>query len=230
MTHPTELLPGYVLGDLDASELASVEAHLSGCAPCRAELARLRDALFLLAADLPDTAVPGGAWERLQARRPPSGGQRGTRAVGSAALSSPRPRWPWLAAAAVLMLALNPLTTRLVTAPFQQTTAERWEAQGASRLTLRSPDGQAFGTLLVRLDGQALVVLARPAPAGQVYQAWGRRDSGTAARPPVSLGLTGGTVLQVGWRGYASLGISVEPAGGSPAPTRPLGRITLPGV
>ena len=39
MIHPTELLPEYVLGDLDAPELESVEAHLTVCAPCRTEVA-----------------------------------------------------------------------------------------------------------------------------------------------------------------------------------------------
>lgn len=229
MTHPTELLPGYVLGDLEQPELESVEAHLSGCSTCRAEVARLRDALFSLADDLPDAALPSGGWERLQARRAAGAIPLTTQPPLRAVPRLHRPRWPWLAAAAVVVLALTPLTTRLMTAPSPQTTAERWEAQGASRLTLASPDGQAFGTLLVRPDGQALVILARPAPAGQVYQAWGRTGSGTGARVPVSLGLTGGTALQVGWRGYASVGISVEPAGGSPAPTRPLGRVALPG-
>lgn len=230
MIHPTELLPGYVLGDLDAPELESVEAHLTVCAPCRTEVARLRDAVFSLADDLPEAAVPTGTWERLQARRTAGAIQHPTQPTPTVVPRLHRPRWPWLAAAAVLVLALNPLTIRLMTPPSPQTTAERWEAQGASRLTLASPDGRAFGTLLVRSDGQALVILTRPAPAGQVYQAWGRTGSGTGARVPVSLGLTGGTVLQVGWRGYASVGISVEPAGGSLAPTRPLGRVALPGV
>ncbi|THF68354.1 hypothetical protein E7T06_16985 [Deinococcus sp. Arct2-2] len=229
MTHPTELLPGYVLGDLTGPELESVETHLSGCADCRAEVARLRDALFSLADDLPDAALPSGAWQRLQARRTVSAVPRRSHRPLSVAPRLQRPRWPWLAAAAVVVLALGVITTRPFTEPSQQATAAQWEAQSVRRVMLTAQGSEPFGTLFVRPDGQALVVLTRPAPTGQVYQAWGRRGNGPDAGVPVSLGLTGGTVMQVGWRGYASVGISVEPAGGSPAPTQPLGRVALPG-
>lgn len=228
--HPTDLLPGYVLGDLDGSEADTVETHLAACPACRAEVARLRDALFSLADDLPGAALPDNAWDRIQARRLIA--TPGTSKLWQPVGRSPhgqRGRWPWLAAAAVIVLALGTIGTRLMTAPSQQATVQQWEARGASRLTLASGDGQAFGTLLVRADGQALVVLLTPAPDGQVYQAWGRQTDAVQARKPVSLGFTGGTVMQVAWRGYASVGISVEPAGGSPAPTHPLGRVTLPG-
>lgn len=226
--HPTDLLPGYVLGDLDGSEADTVETHLAACPACRAEVARLRDALFSLADDLPGAALPQGAWNRIQARRLTTVPSKLQQPVGRSPHHQ-RPRWPGLAAAAVIVLALGTVGTRLMTAPSQQATVQQWEARGASRLTLASRDGQAFGTLLVRADGQALVVLLTPAPDGQVYQAWGRRADGVQARRPVSLGFTGGTVMQVAWQDYASVGISVEPAGGSPAPTHPLGRVTLPG-
>ena len=70
--------------------------------------------------------------------------------------------------------------------------------------------------------------LGRQAAPGQVYQAWGRRASGPRTGVPTSLGLTGGTMLEVSWRGYDSVGVSTEPTGGSPAPTHPLGRTRLP--
>ena len=57
-----------------------------------------------------------------------------------------------------------------------------------------------------------------PLPAGRVYQAW-RIDGGT----PVSLGLVQtntGSVAMVGdLEGATAVALSVEPAGGSPAPT-----------
>ncbi|MFD1730851.1 hypothetical protein ACFSC4_06790 [Deinococcus malanensis] len=108
----------------------------------------------------------------------------------------------------------------LVTPPTLQTDVTRWEAQGAVRLPLSTRTGEIFGTLWVREDGQALVVLNRPAPAGQVYQAWGRQAGDTQAAVPVSLGITGNTVMQVRWQGYGSVGISIEPAGeAGPHPT-----------
>lgn len=227
--HPTDLLPEYVLGDLDRVETDAVETHLSTCPACRAEVARLRDALFSLADDLPGAAPPSSTWNRIQARRSAISPGKFRQPVGMSPHRQ-RPRWLWLAAAAVIVvLVLGTVATRLVGAPSQQATVRQWEARGASRLTLSSRDGQAFGTLLVRTDGQALVVFRTPAPDGRVYQAWGRQASGALTEMPVSLGFTGGTVMQVAWQGYASVGISVEPAGGSPAPTHPLGRVVLPG-
>ncbi|CAM3877653.1 Regulator of SigK [Deinococcus saxicola] len=235
--HPTDLLPGYVLGDLDGVETGTAETHLSTCPVCRAEVARLRDALFSLADELPGSAPPGRTWSRIQARRsaisPDRSQQPDARSPGSRSPAGrpplrQRPQRLWLVAAATVVLALGTVVVRLVDAPSQQAVVRQWEAQGASRLTLSSRDGQAFGTLLVRTDGQALVVFRTPAPNGRVYQAWGRQASGALTEGPVSLGFTDSTVMQVAWRGYASVGISVEPAGGSPAPTHPLGRVTLP--
>lgn len=217
--HLHDLLPGYVLGDLEPQDLAQVAAHLPGCAACRTEVARLREALFSLAGDLPAAEAPPGSWERLQARR------------GAVRPLSPQPlRWAWLAAAAaVVLLAVGGDAGWRALNPSAQASAKRWEAQGATRLTL-SHGGEPFGDLLVRPDGQALVVLRRPAPAGQVYQVWGRRTDGPRASAPLSLGVTGGTVLQVVWTGLDSVGVSLEPPGGSPAPTHPLGRATLPKI
>jgi len=57
-----------------------------------------------------------------------------------------------------------------------------------------------------------------PLPAGRVYQAW-RIDGGT----PVSLGLvetnTGSVAMMGDLEGASAVALSVEPAGGSPAPT-----------
>jgi len=90
-------------------------------------------------------------------------------------------RWLGPAAAAVIVLALGTIGTRLMTAPSQQATVQQWEARGASRLTLASRDGQAFGTLLVRADGQVahLAWVARP------------RDETADARPIGRRGLLG---------------------------------------
>ncbi|UBV44385.1 anti-sigma factor (plasmid) [Deinococcus taeanensis] len=225
MTHPTELLAGYVIGDLDVQDVRTVEAHLTGCAACCAEVGRLRDALMSLADDLPDAAVPGGTWARIQARR-----QAGAPDAPVARAPLRRPRRPWLWLAAALGLIFTSVLTRLAPAPSTQGSIQQWQAQGAVKLTLTGQDGQAFGLVLVRPDGQALVVLDRRAPDGQVYQAWGRRAGAAPPAAPVSLGLTDGTVLQVDWRGFSSVGVSVEPGGGSPVPTRPLGRVTLPGA
>jgi hypothetical protein len=89
MTCHTRMLLGvYVLGAADARERRRVEAHLPGCAGCRAELARL-EPLPTLLADVPDDMLAASPPPGLTAGMPP-GRERGR---------SGRP-WRALAAAA----------------------------------------------------------------------------------------------------------------------------------
>jgi hypothetical protein len=90
----------YLLGAADASERLRVEAHLPGCAACRAELARLAPLPGLLARVPPDLrlaapapavfslAAPGPVAAPARARRGPP---RGVLAPGRPRRS--RPRW-----------------------------------------------------------------------------------------------------------------------------------------
>jgi len=59
MTHPEELLAGYVDGTLSPSERDVVDAHLPGCAQCREELS-LASAVVPTLASLPEVPVPLG--------------------------------------------------------------------------------------------------------------------------------------------------------------------------
>ncbi len=88
--------------------------------------------------------------------------------------------------------------------------------------TLRAEDGRFLGRVVLTGDGEALLVLAAPPPPGKVYQAWGH-----TAKGPVSLGITAGRVLRVRTAGFQAVGVSLEPPGGSPRPTHPLGRVPL---
>lgn len=102
MTHPEELLAGYVDGTLSHTERAVVDAHLPGCATCRDELDLARQAVTALAT-LADEPVPFGvtgpvlaeAGRRFEQRRA-VGWQRFQWGAGLAA-----------AAALVLVVAVN---------------------------------------------------------------------------------------------------------------------------
>jgi hypothetical protein len=59
MTHPEELLAGYVDGALPAPDRASVDAHLAGCSRCRHELA-LASAARSALGSLPEVPAPQG--------------------------------------------------------------------------------------------------------------------------------------------------------------------------
>ena len=66
MNHPFELLAGYVDGALPEGERAVVDAHLRGCAECRADLGLAREARQALAS-LADEPVPAGVGARATA-------------------------------------------------------------------------------------------------------------------------------------------------------------------
>jgi predicted anti-sigma-YlaC factor YlaD len=101
MTHPEDLLADYVSGSLSAPELATVEAHLSTCSRCTADLALARAARASLRA-LPEVPAPTGV---------------ASRAIEAARETDGRGRAPyrWLgvaAAAAVVALAVVALQHR----------------------------------------------------------------------------------------------------------------------
>lgn len=66
MTHPEELLAGYVDGTLEHEERAFIDAHLGGCALCRDEIELAQGARTALVA-LQDAPVPYGLTDRVLA-------------------------------------------------------------------------------------------------------------------------------------------------------------------
>jgi hypothetical protein len=117
----------YVLGAADTSERLRVEAHLPGCAACRAELARLAPLPGLLARVPPDLrpASPGPAASSPAASSPaapgpvaaPAGVRRGP-SRGVPAPGRPRPSRPrWAVALAAVAAAVAGLAGGYLLAP-----------------------------------------------------------------------------------------------------------------
>lgn len=116
-----ELCAGYVLGSLEPSERATLEAHLaSGCPECEAELARLTAGAFALASSVPSHRAPAHLKARILGAVESQAAQddRDMRPA-PAPIPLPRPRraaprsWSWAIAAAVL-LALIGITWQVV--------------------------------------------------------------------------------------------------------------------
>ena len=102
MTHPDELLAGYVDGALGDDERAVVDAHLASCETCRQELDLARGAVAALAS-LPDVPVPFGVTGPVLA-------EAGRRFERRRALVWQRVQWAGglaAAAALVLVVAIN---------------------------------------------------------------------------------------------------------------------------
>ena len=231
-----DLAAPYALGSLTPEERARFEAHLAGCAICRAEIQTHRDVASLLAHAAPEATPSPELRERIlrEARK--------VRPIGSRTAAR-GPLVPWLAAAACLVLALgagyaylreraaHSDITRLLAAA-----ADTIAARDSLVATLLSPDvgtaalaatGKPPSARLYWSPARHRVVVAvfdlAPAPAGRTYQLWA-----IAQGKPVSLGifntsasgrLTAALDVPPGLRFEVSA-VTEEPAGGSPQPTQ----------
>lgn len=222
-THVLELLPDYALGCLDEDEADLVARHLAGCPLCRAEAEAYQAVAGQLALAAPDVAPPPHLKERLMER---------VRTSRPAAPAQPRAPWwrallpAWGLVSLLLILALAAGNLLL----WQR--ANRPEVvvgpAGLRAIPLSSTEAApgAGGFILIGADGQngALVVDKLPVlDAAQQYQLWlirdGQRTSGAVFS--VDENGYGGTRVSApeSLLEYSAVGITIEPAGGSPGPT-----------
>lgn len=218
MTDVHALSGAYAVDALDDIERAAFERHLADCAACRAEVASLRETAALIA-ETTATEPPAGLRARVLADistvRPlppetsaPVARRRGPRLLLAAA------------AAVVLLLGIGVVVAQ----PWEgnPTVAESvLAADDAQSTTLEL--GEASATV-VHSDSVGRAVLVTkdmpPPPEGKVYQVWLDQPDGgmvSAALMPVdpdqTVELDGDATTATG------VGITVEPAGGSPEPT-----------
>ncbi|MEX2541741.1 MAG: anti-sigma factor [Trueperaceae bacterium] len=216
MSRPRELLTDYARGALPDADAVRLEEHLGSCASCRSEVREVREGFVELVEGLPRAALPTGSWRqvigRIRRRK-----RRGSR------------RMAWGLAASLLLLASGGIWSlqvmgRAATADLEAATVARWLARDdVTTLSLGIYPSGGHGSILVLPDDRTLFVLSDAPGRGSSYQAWGHRD-GTSE----SLGVFGRPVFEVSSAGYDSVGVSLEPRGGSPVPTHPLGRTGLP--
>lgn len=225
-THVLDLLPAHALGILDFEEAARVEGHLASCLICRDESHAFQEAGAELAFAAPPAIPSPDLKERLIQR------VRGARPQASTPSPAPSRSWlerllpAWGLASLVLILALGAVSLSL----WQRLDeVDSFTSPGGMRAIPLSPTDaapRATGFVLVSADGEdgALVVDGLPPlDADHEYQLWlirnGERTSGAIfstdenhyggmrIRAPLSL------------HEYSSVGITIEPAGGSPQPT-----------
>ncbi|MEU8076041.1 anti-sigma factor [Catellatospora citrea] len=232
----THCLAGpYVLHALDEPEQATFEQHLRGCVTCAVEVAEFGETVARLAEDTwsaPPPELRGRvlAQTRLTRQLPPARPVRGRRALT---------RWwrhPALATAAACLLVAALAAGVTFTVQQQRLRDERASAQfqlahvhavlSAPDAQLRAADVAGGGRVTVVASAgrdSAVLMLAAPDPgAGRAYQFW-LMNGGT----PHSAGVLNGgqgtaTCVISGLRAAEALAVSVEPVGGSPAPTLPI--------
>lgn len=213
------LTGAYAVDALDDDERLAFEEHLAQCAACQTEVADLREAASLLPSTLATTPPPGLRAAIL--------GQATTVRPLPPPIPAPgrRPHGRLLAAAAaVLVLAGGGGAVVWQQTHFSSTpsAADRvLQARDARRVSVDLTGG-ASATVYRSVSQHRAVLVTRglpAAPAGRVYELWLQRDGRMV---PAGLLRSAGdqVVLLSGDASEATAaGITVEPPGGSPAPT-----------
>lgn len=225
-THILELLPAYALGSLDSDEAAQVEEHLLSCWICRNEATAFQTVgeqlHFAAPAATPSPELKDRLMQRVQSSRP----QRPVPA------QSPRRPWlerllpVWSLASLCLIIALAAFSLSL----WQRLNhLEFLTAPGGMRaiaLTATDEAPGATGFVVVSRDGGegALVVDGLP-PLGEErqYQVWLIRDGERTSGAVFSTDEESYAGMRIRVAGslleYSAIGVTIEPAGGSPEPT-----------
>jgi anti-sigma-K factor RskA len=226
-----ENIPAYSLGALDAEESAALETHLETCASCRTELAEYRALSQFLLTAAPPHQPSAALRKRLQNRLPSA--QRPSRLQWNFSFSRLA-----IGLGVLALLALNLasfMQVRQIQAQQASLLNQLTDAQAALAL-LSSPslqlvaiDGDDIsGSLLLDKQNNQAVLIVQNLPAlaeDQIYQIWliepdeGRVSAGLF-RPD-----SGGTYIAKvlsstqPLTNYLGIGVTIEPAGGSDAPT-----------
>lgn len=224
-THVLDLLPAYAVGSLDSEEAKQVEQHLSSCLICRNE----SSAFQAVAEQLSYAAPPALASPDLKDRLMRRVREARPKEQGSPRIPAP-PLWQrllpaWGLASLFLILALG-ASTFVLWQRFDQ--LEFTTSRGMRAVPLNPADAasRATGFVLISADGDngALVVDGLPSLGdSQQYQLWlirdGQRTSGAVFSTDEKQ--YGGTRIRAprSLLDYSAVEITVEPSGGSLAPT-----------
>jgi anti-sigma factor RsiW len=216
-----ELSAAYALDALDPAEREEFELHLSTCERCRADVASFTGTAAALAYAAPPADPPAQLREEIL-RRAREDGPRAVvlpfrRRRVEVVLSS------GLAVAAAAAIVLGIWANSLHGKVDQQRSALSARGQAVAilgdPLASHRPLTGAGGQLVVARNGGVLVMPGlAAAPKGKTYEAWVIKGGVTR---PAGLFSSGQALLlgQPVTRG-AVVAVTVEPAGGSPQPTR----------
>ena len=228
-----QLLESYVLGALDADELAAVEGHIStGCKDCEATLIELGEVTVGLAESVPQHTPAAHLKEKLlnrvageQARvaRPPF---RVSRYQG------------WVAAGvAILLLLVVTIRSYRLSGEVARLEAELAELEDVTALLGSpamqfielngvAPNTQAFGKIVIDPErGRGLVYMYRlpQTPEGMQYQFWVLREGVPTSAGLFTVSDNGSAVLELTGLPdpafIASFTVTLEPASGLVVPS-----------
>lgn len=219
-----DLAPFYVLDALDEGERTAFEAHLPGCADCRRQIAELGpgiEALARLAAESPPPAMKAEVMAAIDADRD---GEPEDRAGSEA--TSIRPRATMVVASLVAVAAALAIVFGVglgSSDPDRQPIDSILAAADRSVVVVESDLAPFVEVVYVPDEGSGVFIAEGidSLPEGRTYQLWLIGVEG-----PVSAGTfqpdedgTARVLFDGEVRPGLTVGLTIEPSGGSPAPT-----------
>jgi anti-sigma-K factor RskA len=222
--HPLNLLPGYAIGALSESEKAEITAHLHTCNTCRKVLAEYETTVTKLSLATPIQKAPARIKTNLmsQVRRQSSSSK--------VALSN---HWwkalfanPAYAAASLLAILALAASNIWLWNKLQQKAEPPAPVTETIQLENTGKVASGLAMLVISDDGlhATLIVeqLTQLTPEQQ-YQLWLIEDGQLLSAGVFTVSRDGYYALpissQIAFDSYSAFGVSVEPFGGSPAPT-----------
>jgi anti-sigma-K factor RskA len=225
----SEMIPAYALDILDPSETRLVAEHLQTCTRCQDELRAYRQVVDDLPLAMAETEPPRHLKEGImgQVRKPKAVSesqiQTGWWENLKERLVFRTPAWGLVSLALILVLGASNLFLWSRLNRIEQTTST---TLASVPLTSSESIPMATGMLVISQDGEHGTLIVDGLPVldpSQQYQLWLIKDGQR----------TSGGVFSVDAEGYGSLwiesprplvsyqgvGITIEPAGGSPGPT-----------
>jgi anti-sigma factor RsiW len=236
-THPqipddvAALISAHALGALEPDQAALAEEHIAASDACRRAYEDALETAAALALAVADSAPPAALRERIvaaaraerPAQTPPVRSPAPQRRLRLAGLLTPSSGFALVGIAAAIVFAL------IAVSQHDSATSAR-DRQAALVSILSGPDarvvplepsggGTPSGRVVVSRGRAALVSSLRPPPSGRTYQAWGLPAGGGAPVPLPTFSRPGAVLILDGVDKYAQVAVTVEPSGGSEAPS-----------
>jgi anti-sigma-K factor RskA len=224
-------IPAYAIGALDSTEIAALESHLLTCEVCQAELSTYAFLSEQLLLAVPPQQPSTTLRRKLQAHLP-------------SAHKTSRSKFSWsftqisIGFAMFALLALSIFSLIQTQKIYQQQSklAQQAETSQIALAAMSYPETKAIainaenisGTLLLAKEQNVAVIITWNLPVlkpDQTYQIWlidpqGKRRSGGIFNAQPDLPYATTTVTSPGSLiNYNGIGVTIEPAGGSPQPT-----------
>lgn len=219
-----ELAGFYVLDALDDEERSAFESHLPGCAECRRQIAELAPGVEALARSTAEPPPSGMKAEVMAAIDAERDGRSEERPGSEVTPIRPRATMVVVSLVAVAAALAIVFGVGLGSSDPSGQSIDSILAAGDRSVVEIDSDVAAFAEVVYVPDEQSGVFLADgldPLPEGRTYQLWLIGTEG-----PVSAGTfqpdedgAARVLLDGEVRSGLTLGLTIEPSGGSPAPT-----------